>query len=120
MHGFFRDELADWAAKGYDYIGAPWPVRPLYAHPLYKWGSALKTRMMAAEKRVVGRHVTRGRMGNGGFSLRHNRTIYELLRRHEERASYYVQRSSFHRYYEGVFFAVEAPALDAGFKIPMV
>lgn len=39
----FRDELADWCARGYDYIGAPWPLRPIYSNPLYKIGSRLKS-----------------------------------------------------------------------------
>lgn len=114
----FRDELAEWTAKGYDYVGAPWPLRPIYRNPVYKFCSALKTKMMPTEKTTDDRHACRGRVGNGGFSLRRNRTIYELLRRHEERAAYYVRRSVFPRYYEDVFFAVEAPRLEADFKIP--
>lgn len=115
----FRDDLMSWVEKGYDYIGAPWLMRPIYGNPVYKLASALKTLLMPAGKTVDGRHAARGRVGNGGFSLRRNRTIYELLSRHEQRASYYVSKSDFHRYYEDVFFAVEAPRLEPSFKIPL-
>ncbi len=115
----FRDDLQVWMEKGYDYIGAPWPIRAIYRHPLYKIGSALKTRLMSSDKTVDGRHAHRGRrVGNGGFSLRRTKTIYELLSRHADRAAYYVERSSYARYYEDVFFAVEAPLLNPEFKIP--
>ncbi len=114
----FRDDLSMWLDRGYDYVGAPWPIRPIYRHPLYKFCSALKTRMMSADKTADDRHACRGRVGNGGFSLRRTRTIAELLRRHADRVDYYVQRSSFPRYYEDVFFAVEAPRLEADFKTP--
>ncbi|KAA6323881.1 hypothetical protein EZS27_026729 [termite gut metagenome] len=29
----FKDELKEWCLKGYDYIGAPWLVRPIYRFP---------------------------------------------------------------------------------------
>lgn len=114
----FRDDLNEWMEKGYDYIGAPWPIRAIYRHPVYRMCSAMKTRFLSADKTVDDRHAHRGRVGNGGFSLRRTRTISELLSRHVDRAAYYVERSSYARYYEDVFFAVEAPQLEPGFKIP--
>ena len=114
----FRDELSVWLDRDYDYVGAPWPIRPIYRHPLYQFCSALKTRMMAAEKTVDDRHACRGKVGNGGFSLRRTRTIAALLRRHADRVAYYVQRSAYPRYYEDVFFAVEALRLEPTFKTP--
>lgn len=114
----FRDELKEWVAKGYDYVGAPWPVRPIYNNMVYKLCSALKTKLLPVNKTIDGRHVTRGRVGNGGFSLRCNQTIYRLLLRHEAQATYYIERSNYHRYYEDVFFSVEAPKLETGYKIP--
>lgn len=52
----FRDELALWAAKGYDYIGAPW----LEAPPI----TSGKKPIIDLSKRLV------NKVGNGGLSLR--------------------------------------------------
>ena len=49
----FRDDLNIWCEKGYDYVGAPWPVGTIgNMEPI---------------------------VGNGGFSLRKNALFYELL-----------------------------------------
>jgi Protein of unknown function (DUF5672) len=55
----FRDELADWCNKGYDYIGPPWLTEP----PKRK-----KRNLLPLSKWMV------GRVGNGGFSLRNIRS----------------------------------------------
>lgn len=115
----FRDELADWCARGYDYIGAPWPLRPIYSNPLYKIGSRLKSFLLRKDHEQ--RHIVRNKVGNGGFSLRRTRTIYDLLKNHPERVAYYKERVGLcSRYYEDVFYAVEAPALNHAFRIPTV
>lgn len=115
----FRDELAAWCARGYDYIGAPWPLRPIYANPLYKIASRLKSFLL--RKDHAQRHIVRNKVGNGGFSLRRTQTIYDLLRNNPERVAYYKERVGLaSRYYEDVFYAVEAPALNPSFRIPSV
>lgn len=53
----FRDELAYWCSKGYDYIGAPW-FRKI-------WNFQSSTRLWAA--------------GNGGFSLRKTEACLGIL-----------------------------------------
>lgn len=52
----FKDELLEWAAKGYDYIGAPW-VGKLPINP--------KKKIWLDMSRLF-----RDRVGNGGLSLR--------------------------------------------------
>jgi len=52
----FKDELAFWAAKGYDYIGAPWLEPP----PI----TSGKKPLFDLSKRLV------NKVGNGGLSLR--------------------------------------------------
>jgi hypothetical protein len=55
----FEDRLADWCARGYDYVGAPWV------------GKTWPQEMTPMKRRFL-RAVTspRRRVGNGGFSLR--------------------------------------------------
>ncbi len=65
----FRDELDAWCAKGYDYIGAPWP-----------W-------LFLKEVPRAGIHWRR--IGNGGFSLRRIQTmLWVLEQKHEILISY--------------------------------
>lgn len=66
------------------------------------------------------RHIVRNKVGNGGLSLRRTGTIYRLLTDHADRVAYYKERVAESRYYEDVFFAVEAPKLEPNFSIPPV
>jgi hypothetical protein len=50
----FRDELADWCARGYDYIGAPWFDVDWFGEVRDAWPPATRDNVV----------------GNGGFSLR--------------------------------------------------
>lgn len=54
----FKDELAAWCAKGYDYIGAPWFEGFNLAHP---------------DSRLIG-------VGNSGFSLRKIAAVNKVLK----------------------------------------
>ncbi len=64
----FRDELARWCARGYDYIGAPWPEKPIYKFaPVRLY---LKLRHLVANHEKVLRSDLFNRVGNGGLSLR--------------------------------------------------
>ncbi len=65
----FRDELAEWCAKGYDLVAAPWPMRPRYRHFPLKQFIWLKGKISE-----FGGGISRvrmyGRIGNGGLCLR--------------------------------------------------
>lgn len=117
----FRDELDYWCTLGYDYIGGPWLEKPIHNNPLYKVGSALKSAVLSlAGKAVPDRHISRGKVGNGGFSLRRTRSHYDVVTKHPEVVGAFIEKSDHHRYYEDVFWATEAPRLDTSFRIPPV
>jgi hypothetical protein len=59
----FRDELADWCARGYDYVGAPWFDVDWLAEARYAWPPATRDNVV----------------GNGGFSLRRVAPALKLL-----------------------------------------
>jgi hypothetical protein len=95
LDGFvFRDELADWCARGYDYIGAPWIDCAWLEEARHAWSP--KTR-----DNVV---------GNGGFSLRRVAPALKLLTEQPEVAEQWGGN-------EDQFWAFKAPAW-APFKIP--
>lgn len=68
----FRDELADWCARGYDYIGAPWlPNDTPYERTLgdaVRW--VRRTLHPAGTTQKITHAQTHYHVGNGGFSLR--------------------------------------------------
>jgi hypothetical protein len=66
----FADRLADWCARGYDYVGAPWI------------GDGWPEDMSPLKRRLL-RAITspRTRVGNGGFSLRRVSSFQRALQR---------------------------------------
>lgn len=101
----FRDELREWCAKGYDYIGAPWLRKPIYDMPVIRqymdlayW---LQRRMHIPSKQDLHYQI-----GNGGFSLRKVESHLRILREPPERIARYRERDH-HLYNEDVFWANE-------------
>lgn len=104
----FRDELTDWCARGFDYVGAPWghatfPGKaksrrslPWYARPL--WLARL----------LYWRDF---RVGNGGLSLRCTRTFRRILQKHSDVADRWLRN-------EDEFWSLVAPVYDRHFRIP--
>lgn len=93
----FRDELLDWANKGYDYIGAPWIVVP----PSNKktWFNLSK--------------LLYNKVGNGGFCLRKIATHIQLCKRWGWLQQLWKKNEDF-------FWCVLVPPLAPSFKRPPV
>ncbi|TFU93730.1 hypothetical protein E4T81_07155 [Barnesiella sp. WM24] len=112
----FSDRLLEWCDKGYDYVGAPWLVRPIYKFPLLKLGSKIKHgfRKML---HMPDERATWWQVGNGGLSLRrvesHLRAVRELR---QEIDRYLLYRN--HIYNEDVFFSTEVNRHGLGFSYP--
>lgn len=71
----FRDELLDWCARGYDYIGAPWLDETWPNEPDIRQGLPFWTRSRLFRWLPPLDH----RVGNGGFSLRKVDTMHRAL-----------------------------------------
>jgi len=95
-----RDEIDEWAAKPYDYVGAPWPE-----------GHELKINLDRFEGRY-GKHV-KAKVGNGGLSLRRNRACIALLREFPHAVKVFTLAGS----NEDLFFSLMG-ALSTGFVVP--
>jgi hypothetical protein len=90
----FRDELADWCARGWDYIGAPWVDCEWIAEARASWPPETRDNVV----------------GNGGFSLRRVAPALRLLTEMPDCA----ERGGGN---EDLFWAFRAPACTP-FKIP--
>jgi Protein of unknown function (DUF5672) len=106
----FRDELEAWCDKGHDYIGAPW-ISP------GGFFRALSRRLNPNVKKE--RNVLLNRTGNGGFSLRRTSSFLDIASRHQDVIRGYMEAGPDSVFYnEDVFWSVEGPKLDPGFRIP--
>lgn len=65
----FTDQLDDWCARGYDYVGAPWLKRPLNKLPFIHWIKVIKDKKRIA-KGLYSKIALYDKVGNGGLSLR--------------------------------------------------
>ena len=113
----FSDRLLEWCRKGYDYVGAPWPEKPIYRFPPYRLCSWLKKKWCTA-KGVPDRHTTRNKVGNGGFSLRRVDAHIKALQTLKGEVTRYLTAERHHMYNEDVFFGVEVRRHDIGFRYP--
>lgn len=95
-----RDELDEWMARPYDYVGAPWPDG---------------VEILVALDRYVGEHARKVKalVGNGGLSLRRNRACIDLLAEFPQALTYFVQTGSS----EDLFFSFMG-ALSSRFVMP--
>jgi hypothetical protein len=95
----FEDRLADWCARGYDYVGAPWV------------GDAWPEDMTPPRRWLLRAITTpRTRVGNGGFSLRKVSSFLRAI----ERLRPLVRRWTSN---EDLFWSVVARRF-ASFRIP--
>ena len=101
----FRDELDDWCARGYDYIGAPWGSRDVLRHRHVR-----EARPRVAQWPGLARLWYRRdfRVGNGGLSLRRIRSFCRVLETHGKFAAQWPGN-------EDLFWALFAPR---NFRIP--
>lgn len=89
----FRDELAEWCARGYDCIGGVWWRRGVWSLPVI--------RLFFPKNRKL-----YGRVGNGGFSLRRVESFRRACGELRDRAEFYLKHTH-HMYSEDIFWAVE-------------
>jgi hypothetical protein len=98
----FRDELAKWCSEPLDYVGAPWAPHAYLRFALRRWP-------LRALRMATSRH--RGRVGNGGVSLRRNGAFISFLDRHPKEAESWTHN-------EDVFWGIFAAAIRDEIRVP--
>lgn len=112
----FSDRLLEWCGKGYDYVGGPWVVRPIYRFPLFRLFSWVKHSL----RRRAGKpdlQATNWKVGNGGFSLRKVPSHLHAVRALRGEVERYLL-TRHHIFNEDVFFSVEVNRHGLGFRYP--
>lgn len=100
----FRDELETWCDRGYDYIGAPWPRKPIYNHPIILYYIKLRHRLIGRGGGIL-RSDLFDRVGNGGLSLRRVESFRRACDRYRQTAERFLT-SRHPLYNEDVFWAL--------------
>jgi len=119
----FRDELKEWALKGYDYIGAPWIPRAKYSKPLLRLFCIVRDGVIKSfhikEKRPYLRDI-RYKVGNGGFSLRRVQTFFTVTTNEKETIASYSRPINESTLFtpEDVFWALEPARKGYDFSVP--
>ena len=108
----FRDELEYWCDKGYDYIGAPWIVKPKYnllPMRIFAW---LKTKYYKLTGKIFVQEMRKNKVGNGGFSLRKIQSFYRATLERTDKIEYFLEQPRIKGktiFNEDFFWAVENP-----------
>ena len=105
----FRDELATWCDKNYDYIGSPWIATQNIFSKLLK---------PFASKKIKKRAPIFFKVGNGGFSLRKTKTFYEISKKLENNIKEQLKNKEEIYAIEDVFWSLKVPAFFPEFSIP--
>jgi hypothetical protein len=104
----FRDELSEWCAKGFDYIGAPWLEKPVYRLPLIS-GYMHQLHQWKIRWGKLSKQSLYNKVGNGGFSLRKTVSHYRATQVHKETITCFLTQKHSHFFYEDVFWATQVP-----------
>jgi hypothetical protein len=107
----FRDELKEWCNKNYDYVGAPWLLKPKYRNFFLRIFLIIKS----FHYFLVGKPFIKNKIGNGGFSLRKVSSHIQAVSEKSEKINHYIQKSKLRsKFNEDVFWATQNPE----FKYP--
>lgn len=104
----FRDELARFCHKGYDYIGAPWLKKKAYQNFVMSYFIENRKRKAIRKRRPI-RYTLFDKVGNGGFSLRRVESFYQSSVKYKDRIKFYLSHIDNPMYNEDVFWATEIP-----------
>lgn len=110
----FKDDLADWCRRGYDYVGAPWLKRGVYDWPGVRQFVQLYSAMQRRSGRLT-QFDRYNRVGNGGLSLRRVESHLKVIRNQQDEVRLYAQvNNRKHLFNEDTFWAM----VPQGFKYP--
>ncbi|MFN8345646.1 MAG: DUF5672 family protein [Spirosomataceae bacterium] len=109
----FRDELKEWCAQGYDYIGAPWRIERDFTSVADRVFFRLKKQLAIWFKLKDKRRqnqpldvILKMTVGNGGFSLRKVKKMLAVVQNNRSKIEQYLAgKGPF--YNEDIFFCIE-------------
>ncbi|BEH00127.1 DUF5672 family protein [Bacteroides sedimenti] len=114
----FSDSLEEWCNKDYDYVGAPWILRPVYQRFPINLFCKLKG-IYRDLRSLPNRQKIYFKVGNGGLSLRKTESFYHISLSDRETIEYYISmKNKAHCFNEDVYWALEAKKILPTFSTP--
>ncbi|MEZ4900645.1 MAG: DUF5672 family protein [Spirosomataceae bacterium] len=109
----FKDELQEWCAKGYDYIGAPWRIErdfsSCFDFVIFKIKKQIAIWFNLKDKKRQNQPldvILKMSVGNGGFSLRKIQKMLDIVNNNRAKIEEYLAaKGSF--FNEDIFFCIE-------------
>lgn len=123
----FKDELADWCKKGYDYIGAPWRIERDFSSVFDKITFTIKKKIALwfdLKEERYGKFgpmeiILKKTVGNGGFSLRKISKMIAAIKSNQKKIDQYLTLAHSHpAYNEDMFFCVEMNRYFQKVRVP--
>jgi hypothetical protein len=104
----FKDELETWCRRNYDYVGAPWILKPKY-HRLHLYlFLRLKSFYYFLINRPFRKVIVGDKVGNGGFSLRKVSSHLRVCNAKRKKTDCFLKKSQKHsEFNEDVFWATQ-------------
>jgi hypothetical protein len=106
----FRDELEEWCKKNYDYIGAPWLLKPKYHRFHLYLFLKIKAFYYFLINRPLRKVIVGDKVGNGGFSLRKVASHIRVTVEKKRKIKHYLSKSKIHsEFNEDIFWGTQNP-----------
>lgn len=106
----FEDKLMNWVNKNYDYVGAPWILKPKYHRFYYRVLLAMRAFGYWLKNEPFNLRIIGDKVGNGGFSLRRVEAHYRQTKLQQKKIQYFLNQSvSYQEFNEDVFWATQNP-----------
>lgn len=106
----FKNTLGEWLDKGYDYIGAPWLMKPKYRTPHYRMFLKFKNALNRLRGKECHEDKLGDKIGNGGLSLRRVDACITSLDTRPDTVRLYLERCLTDKEHnEDVYWALENP-----------
>lgn len=113
----FSDKLDEFMQRDYDYIGAPWVLRPIYNRWPVSWIVSLKHSVRTLFG-LPDLRRTWWRVGNGGLSLRKVASHLQVVRSLYDTIDVFKNHPDNHLYNEDVFFSTEVARHGIEWRVP--
>jgi len=111
----FKDHLAMWCEKNYDYIGAPW-FRPDKLNRGLLFNAVQKLKLVFKRNKLYGNRYNK--VGNGGLSLRKVSSALKVLDLADPALLKKYSHNQAHQFNEDIFWSLEAPRILSSYTIP--
>ena len=113
----FRDDLPEWVAQDFDYIGAPWVYKNDFGRYI-QWLKMSLSRIFYYKSDVIHKYEAKGRVGNGGFSLRKTKTHRDIAIELESDMERFLVEQDKYYFNEDLYWSIIPQRRGYNYRIP--